>query len=224
MEDINTHWDWFSHLPVLKYFIEKHDIELAIEQGSGMYSTPLLKKAKIYKGYEESPEFRNKMIADGIYADIDVELIPMPSTIKLFTKFSELGDLERQILINNYENLYHNIAHNYSQVEGLKLLFIDGFSCSRQIALDSLKVFFDIIVIHDTDTNSYDHYEYNFKDDHYVDTNYDVMTVTTPGPYTTFMVRNGTKVDIEKLRLYMDEFCDLMGLEHDKMEIKIHKP
>lgn len=223
MIDINMNWDWSSHLPVLKYFINEYQICECVEHGTGLHSTPLLKSGcEKYYGLEENEAFYHEMINGNVYTESDVELLKVPDGIEIFTKYSDFS-IEQQVELSDiYKKKRSEIGYDLSACGGFKLLFIDGFAGTRNAFFENVYDLFDIIILHDTEPGSYENeYQYTFKSDKYKDL-FNIFSVTTPVPYTSFLVRKNIPVNEELLRMYMDDYCNMLGWEHDKMEILIH--
>lgn len=218
--DLNLNWDWHSHLSVLKFFLHEYEIGLTVEHGTGLHSTPIIKKySKEYCGLEENEMFMVEMILKGTYNGEDVHKLDTPEGIELFTKYSDFTEDQKKQLDEIYESTYEIIDLVYGDVKGLRLLFIDGYAGTRTTFFEKMHEMFDIIIIHDTEPGSYkDEYQYTFKQDKYKKL-YDIFSVTTPVPYTSFLIKKSIPIQLDVLREYMDDYCDLLEWEHDKMQI-----
>lgn len=219
--ELNTEWAWGSHLPILKYFTREYDIDIIMEHGSGIYSTPtLITGCKQYYGFEENEEFYNQMIAENIYTKDKVSLFRLPERIDISTiqKTADIDDyfqMDSDIL-----SLAKRFAieNNISQNNELKLLFVDGYTCSRNLWIKHFKEYFDIIIIHDTEPNSYNHYEYSFKNG-VCTKEFNIYTVTSPTPYTSILIRKDIGMNFDRLRLYLDEYCESQLWDYDEIDI-----
>jgi len=221
MIEINDSWDWHSHLSVLNFFVNEYDIAYCVEHGTGIHSTPLLiRGSRNYAGYEEAPEWRLKMIEEGIYPEQSVSDLETPTGMTIFERYSDLSDGDKIKMASIYADLFIEVQTKMLNENGFKLLFVDGFTASRNVCINALYPLFDIIVIHDTEPGSEKkQYEYNFCDE--INENFTYLKVTTPVPYTGVLVRNNITVDFDKLRTYMDEYCDMLGWDYNKMDILI---
>lgn len=217
MIEYNKGWDWQSHESVIKFFTEVYDIEYIVEQGTGLHSTPILKRGcKSYYGFEEDGEFRRKMIDEGVYDMEDVIHLPLPDGVTIFTKYNELTDEQKQQIETDYIDIRYSVLEGFGD-DGYRLLFIDGFSCSRNVCLNMLYDKFDFIIIHDTEPNDANQYEYEFSDS--LKETYNYYQVTTPVPYTGILVKKGIDIDLNLLREYMNDYCDTLGWDFDQMQI-----
>ena len=138
----NGEWKYASHTPLIKGILDLYKPDYVLELGCGMYSTPLFLAADVeYHGMDNDMKWVNhikKMLGVSItYHDL--------GGIDRATTWNELSELQR-MAIREY---YVAISRGLSDVQ-TKLLFVDGFACTRRIAIDVLKGFFDVIVYHDS--------------------------------------------------------------------------
>jgi len=220
---MNLNWDWASHLPVLKFFVNEYDIAFAVEHGTGIHSTPiLLQTTRNYIGYEENETFQNEMIADGLYSDHDVLKLEVPEGVEMATRYSDYTDKQKKELEKYYNHIRSELNWSFGDIHGFRLLFIDGFLGTRNSFFNKMYDLFDIIIIHDTEPGSYENeYQYTFKSDKFKEL-FNIYSVTTPVPYTSLMIRKYLPIDFDILRKYMNEYCDMLEWEHDQMDILIH--
>lgn len=218
--ELRTTYDWYTHLPIIQYFIDNFDIEYAVEHGSGTFSTPILMKAKHYQGFEEDEQFRQSMINEGIYTSENVSQIDIPDGVDIATTFMALSASQTGDLAQIYYNLYFGIKNELEGLNGLKMLFVDGFTCSRFTAINQLYDLFDIIVYHDCEPNSFEHYGYQ----HIlpiISKYFNGYKLATPSSYTGFFVRKGVNVDMNLLREYIDLFCEKEEFDYNDMYLLI---
>ena len=211
--ELKTTYDWYTHTPILQYFINEFAIEYSVEHGTGRYSTPIMIKAKQYQGFEESDEFRQQMIDEGVYTAENVSILDVPLDVDIATRFIDLTDAQTGDLAQIYYNMYFGLKNELDGLEGLKMLFVDGYTCSRFTAINSLYDLFDIIVYHDCEPNSFEHYGYaNILP--IVKELYNGYKLATPTSYTGFFVKKGIGVDFTRLREYIDVFCENEQLDY----------
>lgn len=221
--ELNSDWAWGSHLPILKYFTREYDIDIIMEHGSGIHSTPILASGcKQYYGFEENEDFYDQMIAEKVYTSNQVSLFRLPenidiSTIQQNVDMDDYLQMDNDILSLAKEFVIEN---RIFKADGLKLLFVDGYTCSRNLWIKHFKEYFDIIIIHDTEPNSYNHYQYTFKDGEYVK-EFKIYTVTSPTPYTSILIRKDIGINFDRLRLYLDEYCESQGWDYSEIDIII---
>ena len=223
MIDMNFNWDWHSHLSVLKFFVNEYEICDCVEHGTGIHSTPLLKSGcENYYGLEENEMFMQEMIDTGVYLESDVELLNTPDGVEIFTRYSDFTDHQQFELNQIYSKKRTDIGYDMTACGGFKLLFVDGYAGTRNAFFEKVYDLFDIIILHDTEPGSYEtEYQYTFKSEKYKEL-FNIYSVTTPVPYTSFMVRKNIPINTDVLRRYMDEYCDMLEWEHEKMDILIH--
>ena len=216
MTHLNYGWDWTTHLPVIKFLVEEYEIEYTLEHGSGIHSTPVLKAgSKKYLGLEEDHDFRNAMIADGVYKATDVDVLKTCSGLQIHQIYSELSGAQKHELDNIYSKL-HNRTH---RVDGFSLLFVDGFTATRNVCINKLFDLFDFIVYHDTEPASKDHYGYDFCTP--ILEQFKNYIITTPFSHTGLLVRKEYEINLYDFRKYINQYCIEMELDEDEMDILI---
>ena len=219
MIELMKNWDWSTHTPAIKYVLDKYDIGMILEHGSGVHSTPLFIESGInYQGYEEDALFRLQMIEEGVYNDTQVEVMPMPKDVNIMQMFSELTDTQIEEIIFEYDKLYYEMQGEFLYIDKLKLLFVDGYTATRNLCINMWNTLFDIVIVHDTEPNSWEHYQYNFRNEYFKE-HFNVISITTPVPYTSILIRKELDIDYDLIRKYMNEYCDLNGWSYDKMDI-----
>lgn len=219
MIELMEGWSWGSHTPVIKYVLAKYDIGKIVEQGTGVHSTPLFLESGIkYQGYEEDALFRLQMIEEGVYSGEQVSLLTLPNGVNIMQMFSELSDTQVEQIIFEYDKVYYEMQQEFKQIGGLKLLFVDGYTATRNLCINMLNTLFDIVIVHDTEPNSWEHYQYNFRNEYFKE-HFNIISVTTPVPYTTMLIRKGLDIDYDLIRKYMNEYCDMNGWTYDQMDI-----
>ncbi len=212
-------WDWSTHTSAIKYVLDKYEIGKIVEHGSGVHSTPLFVESGInYQGYEEDALFRLQMIEEGVYNDTQVELMPMPNDVNIMQMFSELTDTQIEQIIFEYDKLYYQMQGEFLYIDKLKLLFVDGYTATRNLCINMWNTLFDIVIVHDTEPNSWEHYQYNFRNEYFKE-HFNIISITTPVPYTSILIRKELDIDYDLIRKYMNEYCDLQGWSYDKMDI-----
>lgn len=201
MKDLNFNSDWYTHLPIIEYFINNHEISFVLEHGTGVFSTQRLNSDNWnYMGFEESEEFYTKMQEDESYKK-RVCFFNLPSGINIGTRPCELDHdqvhaissdlfkiknilLSRGLEFNRYEQRNKNI----------NILFVDGYTCSRTMWINTLYGFFDVIIFHDTEPNSWYDYGYEKISDN-IYKNYDSYKVTSNTSWTSFLVNKNLSID-----------------------------
>lgn len=136
-------WAWASHQPVIASLLELYKPNFVFESGIGLYSTPLFTDVETYIGVESDAKWIAKV----------KEVLP------------ELNVIHHNLDINIAERWYnltsqqkYNIVEFYSELpellhlnrKGIKLLFVDGYTCTRMYAIKTLWKYFDVIIYHDS--------------------------------------------------------------------------
>ncbi len=161
----------------------------------------------------KSIPFLQEMILYGIVTLSSIKLMPKIRTMNPGTRHHDLHTDQKEELWEIY-NDFRSVLNTKGK---FALLFVDGFTASRNLCINMWYDKFDIVVYHDCEPNSVDFYEYKFKKE--LTDNYDHYKVTTPVSWTGFFVKKGILVDADVLRRYIDEYCDATGLQRTDMDI-----
>jgi hypothetical protein len=219
--ELNTGIDWASHDAIIKFFTGEYLISMTLEHGTGMHSTPrLIHGSEHYIGYEENRDFMQQMIDDGIYTESDVHYLELPESVGLATKFSELNDTDKRTIINTYKLINDMVGdlELYKNAEGYNLLFVDGFTATRNVAINYLYHYFDIILYHDCEPlNGKESYEYDFEKE--IVDRFDHYVVEMPFPHTGILIRKGISFDTDVLKEYLNDYCDTLGWDYEDVNI-----
>lgn len=143
----NGEWKYASHTPLIKGILDLYKPNYILELGCGMYSTPLFCG---YIGTNEDVEYH------GIDNDIDW-INRIKKTLGVSITHHDLGEIDRSTTWGalstsqraGIQKYYEEIAYTLNN-DQTKLLFVDGFACTRKIAIDVLKGFFDVVIYHDS--------------------------------------------------------------------------
>ena len=150
--EVKMDYAWGTHIPVLRAILAyfSSELDVVVESGIGMHSTPLLNDVEKYIGIENDAEWYSKMINKIEQG----KLIHFPVKFRAGDSVNRVDKKELKRIENWYKEL--------KIPEGkLKLLFVDGFSASRVPCIQALKDKFDLIVYHDAQLSSDHWYGYS---------------------------------------------------------------
>ena len=138
---------WGSHIPLTNAAMEILKPESVIECGCGNFSTPILSAAKRHTVIEHNLEWANHCL--NRWPDADYKLQPVFETGH--------NDASREEL-NQILDWYAEWAVTLDPVD---LLFVDTVTKCRVPAFDMLAPQAEVIILHDTDPDSWQHYGFN---------------------------------------------------------------
>lgn len=138
-------WKWASHTPLIEGVLDLYKPQMVLELGCGLHSTPLFQIDDIiYKGVDNDLEWIGRVETE---LGVEIEYHNLHG-IDRTTLWSSLSILQKKNIKEYYQNLC--VRSFVLMNSGPKLLFVDGFACTRKIAIDVLKSHFDIIIYHDS--------------------------------------------------------------------------
>jgi hypothetical protein len=180
--NIHNDYAWGTHKPVLstilEYFGSKLDV--IVESGVGIHSTPLLNCIEKYVGIENDAQWFENLIK-GIEIG---QLIHFPVKFRAGESVNRVSKAE----LKRIENWYNELEIPEGK---LKLLFVDGFSATRAACINSLKDKVDIIVFHDAQIVSDFWYGYTKVKWPEGSLNY----LTSPKAWTGFFTKAGLEIN-----------------------------
>lgn len=167
--------EWASHQPLIHTVMERLHPMMVMELGIGMYSTPVFHEYNCeYYGEESDLEWIKKMKYE-LIAHYD-----LGPNIKSDTFLKNISEHDRNNITKHYEELYIPDGRP-------NLLFVDSFTCTRNIAINTLYHKFDAIMYHDCqDPEGIEWYEYNFNYDLW--NRYDHFTLKTKIAWTGLFI------------------------------------
>ena len=143
---MTAQWAWASHQPVIASLLELYKPDFVFESGVGLYSTPL---------------FKNGNVAEYIGVENDADWIikvkeAVPSFNIIYHNLNNVNTSERWFNLTAKQK--YDIVAFYSEFpeslnlekKGTKLLFVDGYACTRMYAINALWEYFDVIIYHDS--------------------------------------------------------------------------
>jgi len=205
--NIITDYEWRTHLPLLRYFIGEYSIKRIVEHGIGLHSTELFLSSSngkdiVYHAYEENVEMIDFISKRFNVSSNTISKLEIPaSNITSITKHRELSPSSKELLGKIHDELRNNIG----LFDGLSLLLVDGYTCSRTSVINKLYDLFDIIIYHDAEPDATSWYEYYFEKG--LLENYDHYKLTTFFPWTGFFLKKDFPLKIGILNNYIKIFA-----------------
>lgn len=198
---LNGEWKWASHTPLVKGVLDLYKPRLVLELGCGLYSTPLFQRKGIaYKGIDNDLKWISQ-----VYDELGIRIEHHDlGGIDSARKWTQLTASQRGNIGAYYQNLLtSDFLHTSVRP---KLLFVDGFACTRKIAIEVLKPCFDIIIYHDSQPKRgglFNH-AYNQHSEH----GFVKYHLATQRNWTSVMVRvdKGMSALIGAVTPYIEEF------------------
>jgi len=138
---------WGSHIPLTSAVLEVLKPESAVECGCGNYSTPLLSEACNVTSIEHDCEWGKRISEQFPEVKFIIDSIPLVER-----RYLKKGELEI------IESLYSSYA---SELKPFDLLFVDSVACARVVSFNALRNLSQWIIVHDTDIDSCEHYNYD---------------------------------------------------------------
>jgi hypothetical protein len=205
-------WHWSTHKPLLNVLIEIVAPELIVEFGCGFHSTPIFLNSSAEKIYliENDQSWLDHVISNSKFDNRCQTLLhELGPDISLGTFFKELSTDQISKITDFYLNFKKEISSNTSKN---KLLFVDQYTCCRNLSINLLGDNFNMIVYHDAETPEW--YEYNFDD--YLLDQYDHYLLKTPRSWTGCFIKKDLNLDLtlnEKIKPHIEAYCHEVGLK-----------
>ena len=214
---INEHYDWSSHLPLIKAVLSVFKPEMVMELGTGLHST---------KAFAECPDIKKLICVEqdkewldevqGKINNLDIQFIfdDMTDYAVVFQQFlKDLNIEQRNAISQHYLEFAMGKTDEYRELVP-KLLFVDNFTSCRALAIDVMYNFFDIFIYHDCEPNGILWYEYYFNKD--IQRLYVHYVLKTPTAWTGCFIRRSLHdyTTEEKLRLAVQPYCDEFSSAH----------
>jgi hypothetical protein len=189
-----SRWEWRTHVPILSLIIDNLQPTLIVELGVGVYSSPLFLNCTNSKVILiDNDEEWLKIVKNDSKIHNDVKFIfhDLGSKINRDTLYKDLTDSQKLDIKNYYKELSSQILDINSK---FKLLFVDGWACTRNVSINCLYTAFDIVVYHDAEQKDL---EYSFDDD--LKNNYRHFIFKTSKSWTGLFVKSAINLDIVTL-------------------------
>jgi len=202
-----------SHVPFTQGVISAFPMNFALEQGSGRYSTPVLRQfIKRVVSAENSPSWA-KIVAEQFP---DHEFRQPPPQCAQVRPPHTLSPAEWAIIADYYTSLDKEFADLTP-----RLLFSDGCSCERVPMINAIHAKYDMMIIHDTDYafETSRHYDFSMINTTYTGYHYEVSPICgLDMPATTLFARNplsDTQVDAleDSIHAAILQYCELNQID-----------
>ena len=216
--NIVNHYEWSTHIPLLKSLTEVMQPKLIVELGTGLHSTPIFLQSTAEKLYfidndqawlsriQESNTFDNRCTVR--YHGLGEEIT--------LTTFLRQLTAEKKAEISNY---YIALSAEINSIAvSPKMLFVDHYTCARTLSINLLFESFDIIAYHDCQPKGTKWYEYYFNQG--LLDNYELHYLKSPTSWTGCFIKksfNDYSTLNAVMRPYVDSYCDENQLSRDAM-------
>lgn len=215
--DMAKHYEWSTHQPIIRMIVKEFMPKFMLELGCGMFSTPILFESK----ESEILCVEN----DEAWIDHLRKELHFPKNAKIrfhdlqgvekHTKFSSLRASQKTRLFEDYLQL----GSTFLNKETPRFLFVDQYTCARNISINMLGEHFDFIAYHDCQPEGQKVYEYKFTN--YLRNNYTHYYLKTPTSWTGLFIKeehNKGEVMMQALIApYIEQYCKENGLPVDKV-------
>ena len=193
--NMENDWQWSSHTPVLKTLTKIFNFDFILELGTGKNSTPILGETKAellcidndlnWLNYTKSLLPNRTEKTQFIHHDLGEGIV-------IGTKVHELVESKKHEIKNYYNNLASKIP-----TSGLKMCFVDQFTCARTFSINALLDKFDVLAYHDCEPAGVPWYEYYFDKEKTKE--YDIYMFKTSIVWTGFFIKKGLDFNISSL-------------------------
>lgn len=176
-----------THQPLVKAVLEAYSPEFVLELGIGNYSTPLFAWLN-YCGVDNDEDWIQLMRA----RSLNIWLIHHKVDFNKGDRPESLSQVQRDSLKSYYNELT-------ILPQRPNLLFVDCYTASRTIAINTLKDRFDLIIFHDCQPEGLMVYGY----DKIETKGFGMKFLKSPTAWTALMYRQNKELNIEK---YINEY------------------
>lgn len=144
-----------THQPLIRLLAETYKPDFIMELGIGIYSTPVILE---YPGKKLFVESSSEWILYMKHITKEEEVI-LHDVENKYMGCAVPDDLKKE-LTEYYQKLSERVPKT-----GIRMLFVDNYSCCRTIAINTLQDYFDLIVYHDCEPEGakVNGYKFNLK-------------------------------------------------------------
>lgn len=209
---IENSYEWNTHKPILNLVMEEYKPQFVLELGCGFNSTPILCKAPHYIGIDNDKEWLEtlqKQMPDNTFEFHDLQ------GVGKHVQFKELKETSKFNLFNYYDELRGHLEDKPQP----RFLFVDQFTCARNISINLLSDHFDFIAFHDCQPEGMKVYAYDLSR---LKDKFEIFILTSPTSWTGFLVsKKGDTSDIvDKIQPYIETYCKEVNLPIRTMQLK----
>lgn len=148
---------WGSHIPVLQAIMEIIKPKNVIECGCGRYSTPIISHhADSIVTIEHDPVWGKEVKKDFEGVDKHGWIVYPFAGVSNSTRRPDVGETA----LANIDHFYETLRPSH-----IDFLFVDTFTCARVPAMLHLSEYADLILLHDLEGGSPEHYNYELLGD-----------------------------------------------------------
>ena len=215
---IANHYEWSTHIPLLKSLTEVMQPKLIVELGTGLHSTPIFLQSTAENLYfiDNDQAWLSHVQESNTFDDrCTVRYHGLGEEILLGTFLRQLTEEKKTEISNYYTALSTEIN---SIAVSPKMLFVDHYTCARTLSINLLFESFDIIAYHDCQPKGTQWYEYYFNQS--LLDNYELHYLRSPTSWTGCFIKksfNDYSTLNKVLRPYIDLYCDENQLSRDAM-------
>jgi hypothetical protein len=219
MLDIDNNYGWSTHKPLLKSLLDIHRPTLILELGIGLHSTKLFTEynphflISIENDHEWLSEYCNN---NEIRSNHLTLLHKLNNGLSKKSFLRDLTDIQKKEIEEYYDTVY-KLADGLSNWGYYnKLLFVDNFTCCRNIAINTLFSKFNIIVYHDSEAP--DWYEYDFCDR--LMSIYSKYSLITKSASTSCFIRKNIDKEADltiNIQDHIDQYCIENNLDRNSI-------
>lgn len=203
--NILTHYEWSTHIPIIRAVMELYKPNFVLELGTGINSTPVFLEYKTRLMSIENDPAWMEYVKDKLKTEIILHDL---HGIQIGAHLSELTNDQKADMVSYYSGL---------RLPNLKpkLLFVDQFTSCRTISINTLGDKFDLIIYHDCQPDGIKWYDYDLINLKGFVTYY----LKTPTSWTAFMVRDDKGFELldnaikPHIQNYMKEYPDVEMME-----------
>jgi len=209
--DVQLHYKWSSHQPLIKAVMEEFEPELVVELGIGIFSTRFFLKdcVKQYIGIENNKEWLEKM-QDEIDFPENAILRHHSVGFDIAVHLCDVVPEKRQEITEYYKTFAKEVD---LRPEKGKVLFVDNYTACRTLALRALGRHFDYIIYHDCEPTAIEWYEYHFGDTFENYKNHNLMAPSWTGLFIKEGIEHNLAQTIEPhIATYRTENTELTGM------------
>lgn len=209
---VDNSYEWSTHKAILMLVMEEYQPQFVLELGCGFHSTPILCKAPHYIGIDNDKEWLEelqKQMPDSSFKFHDL------NGVGKHEQFKDLKDTIKFNLFNYYDELRDHLEDKPQP----RFLFVDQFTCARNISINLLSDHFDFIGFHDCQPEGMKVYQYDFGR---VKEKFNLFILTSPTSWTGLLISKkiGVKGIEEKIKPYVESYCKDVGLPIKTMVLK----
>lgn len=207
-------WMDSSHCPLTHAVVSTFPMRFALEQGAGLYSTPLLKHfvTKVVSA-ENDPDWTSRIAT--LFPDHEIRK-PVAQCGQ-HKPPSWLSPEELRII----QGYYVDLDMEYAELSP-RLLFVDGFECERIPMFNAIHANYDVVILHDSEPQHTAAYGFDLIKTAYAKYHYGTALVCGwEMPHTTLFTKEPLTTDQldllqANIRAGIGPYCAQHGLDQSR--------